>query len=157
MLNLQAGAITSYSTPKRNENRPRPYTNLDDFDICVVHRTIYEFYIHEKMVPTVKAVLMKLQETIGYKGQQSSLFKIFKALGFRWKKIRDNTRILIEKQDVRRARVAFFYKQLLDFAETVMRLYIATKHTSIAPTPQTWRGLIILPRDTWHQPLWGNG
>jgi hypothetical protein len=35
--------------------------NLDDFDMCVVHRKIHELYIHEKMVPTVKAVLMKLQ------------------------------------------------------------------------------------------------
>jgi hypothetical protein len=83
MINLQAGATTSYSTPKRNKNRPRPCTNLGDFDICVVCRTIHEFYIHEKTIPTVKAVLMKLREPIGYEGQQSSLLKIFKALGFR--------------------------------------------------------------------------
>jgi hypothetical protein len=73
----------------------------------VVRRTIHEFYIHEKRVPTVKAVLMKLRETIGYEGQVSSLLKIFQALGFRWRKMRNNRRILTEKQDVKSAHVAF--------------------------------------------------
>jgi hypothetical protein len=107
MLNLQAGATTSHSTPKIYKTRLRPCTNLDDFDMCVVRRTIHQFYIHEKRVPTVKAVLMKLRETIGHKGQASSVLKILKALGFRWRKMRDNRRILIEKQYVRSARVAF--------------------------------------------------
>jgi hypothetical protein len=60
MLNMQAGAATSYSTPKRNRNRPRLYTMIDDFDMCVVRRTIHEFYLHEKRLPTVKAVLTNL-------------------------------------------------------------------------------------------------
>jgi hypothetical protein len=50
---------------------------------------------------------MKLWETVGYKGQASSVLKIFKALGFHWRKMRDNRRILIEKQDVRSAHVVF--------------------------------------------------
>jgi hypothetical protein len=57
MLNLQTGVTSSYSKPKRNKNRLRPCTNRNDFDICVVHRTIHKFYIHEKKVPTAKAVL----------------------------------------------------------------------------------------------------
>jgi hypothetical protein len=49
------------------------------------------------------------------------------------------------------------YEQLLDFAETVARLYTATKHTSTAPKTQTERGLTILPRDIWRQPSPANG
>jgi hypothetical protein len=45
MLNVQAGAATSYSRPKRNRNRPRTVTKIDDFDMCVVRRTIREFYL----------------------------------------------------------------------------------------------------------------
>jgi hypothetical protein len=107
MLQLQAGATTSYNAPKRNKTRPRPCTNLDDFDICVVLKTAQEFYMHEKRVPTVKVVLTKLRDTIGYKEQQSSVLKIFKALGFRWRKMSDNMRILTGKKDGRMISIAF--------------------------------------------------
>jgi hypothetical protein len=45
MLNLQGGAATSYSTPKRNRNGPRRCTKIYDFDMCLVRRTIHEFYL----------------------------------------------------------------------------------------------------------------
>jgi hypothetical protein len=41
------------------------------------------------MLPMVKAVLAKLWVSIGYKGQASSLLEMFKAHGFRWRKMRD--------------------------------------------------------------------
>ena len=70
MTDVQSSSVPSFSTPKQNKNRPKPFTDLDDFDMCVVRRTINEFYIHEKRVPTVKAVLYKLRQTIGYKGKE---------------------------------------------------------------------------------------
>jgi hypothetical protein len=146
MLNLQAGATTSYSTPKIHKTRLRPCTNLDDFDMCVVRRTIHQFYIHEKRV--VKAVLMKLRETIGYKGQASSELKIFKALGFRWRKMRDNRRILIEKQDVRSACVAFL-RAVTRFRRDG-RAIVYSDETCIHSFHTTnTGGLIIYPGDTW--------
>jgi hypothetical protein len=139
MLNVQAGAATSYSTPKRNRNRPRTVTKIDDFDMRVVRRTIHEFYLHEKRLPTVKAMLTKLRESIGYKGQASSLLKIFKELGFRRRRMRDNRRILIEKQDVRCVRVAFLRaitKFRRDGRVTVYsdETYIHSSHT----TKKSW-------------------
>jgi hypothetical protein len=89
-LNMQTGAATSYSTPKRNRNRRRPCTKADDFDMCVVRRKIHEFYLLEKRLPTVKAVFTKLRWSIGYKGQASSLLKVVTELGFPWGKRRDN-------------------------------------------------------------------
>ena len=73
----------------------------------MIRRTINEFYINKKRIPTVKAVLKVLQEIINYKGQASSLLKVFKKLGFLWKKMRDNRRVLTEKQKIRSARVLF--------------------------------------------------
>jgi hypothetical protein len=87
MLNLQAGAATSYNTPKINRNCLQLCTKIGDFNMCVVHRTIHEFSLHGKMLPMVKAVLTKLQGSNGYKGQVSSLLEIFKALGFQWSKM----------------------------------------------------------------------
>jgi hypothetical protein len=48
MLNMQAGATTSYSTPRRNSNRHRNVTKIDYFDMCVMRRAIHEFYLREK-------------------------------------------------------------------------------------------------------------
>lgn len=106
MINFQAGTATSCSTPNRNRNRPRSCTEINDFGMYVVPRTMHEFYLHEKTLPTVKDVLSEFQDYTGYKEKASSLTKIFKALRFRWRKTRDNRRILVEKH-VRCARMAF--------------------------------------------------
>jgi hypothetical protein len=156
MLNVQAGAATSNSTPKRNRNRPRTVTKIDDVDMCVVRRTIHEFCLREKRLPTVKAVLTKLRECIGYKGQASSLLKIFKELGFRWRRMRDNRSILIKKQDVRCARVAFL-RAIAKFRRDG-RVIVYSDETYIHSSHTTKnRGLTILLRDVWRQPPRGNG
>ena len=134
MQKVEAGTVCSYSTPKRNTNRSRPCTDLDDFDMCTIRRTINEFYIYEKTVPTVKAVLKVLQQTINYKGKASSLLKVFKSLGFRWKKMRDNRRLLIEKREIRSARVAFLrsIKKYRQEGRTIVytdETYIHSSHT----------------------------
>jgi hypothetical protein len=71
MLNFQAWAATSYSTPEMNKSQPYPCTDLDNFDICCFHGTA-----HEERVPAVKTVLIKLWGTVGHRGQAFSLSKI---------------------------------------------------------------------------------
>jgi hypothetical protein len=100
----------------------------------------------------IKAVLMKLQETNEYKWQASILLKIFKALCVAGRKC-TITGIFSTKNKILEMRVSPFYEQSLDFAETVIWLYVVMKHESTAPTPKTQYGLMILPRDTWWQPL----
>lgn len=58
MLNLQHRTISSYITLKIRKNQP--CTNLDVYNISVVRKTITEFYIHEKKIPTVETVQMEL-------------------------------------------------------------------------------------------------
>lgn len=137
--NVEAGTSASYNTPRRNKNRPRPVTDLDDFDLCVVRKTIHNFYVTEKRIPTVKAVLAKLRTTIGYKGQASSLKTIFKKLGFRWKKTQCNRRILIEKPDIHNARITYL-RAISKFRREGRPIvysdetYIHSSHT----TPKAW-------------------
>jgi hypothetical protein len=87
MLNMQA------STPKGYKTGP-DFTDLDDFDISVVSRTIHEFYVHEKRIPAIKAILTKKRETTGYKIHAPSFSNTFKVLGFHWGKMPDNRHIL---------------------------------------------------------------
>jgi hypothetical protein len=48
MLSLQAWAATTNNTPKRNTIALRRCTKIDNFNMCVVHTTINEFYLHNK-------------------------------------------------------------------------------------------------------------
>lgn len=49
---VEAASI-SFSTPNNVHNKKSSVKELDDFDLCVVRRTVYDFYKIEKRVPTV--------------------------------------------------------------------------------------------------------
>jgi hypothetical protein len=67
--NFQGGATVSHNTPKGNQIRPRSCTNFDYF--YGVRRTTHEIYRHKIMLSVFKSVVMKLRETVEYKGQAS--------------------------------------------------------------------------------------
>jgi hypothetical protein len=44
----------SFSTPNKKINRKRNVTGLDEFDLCVVRRTVCDFYKTEKRAPIIQ-------------------------------------------------------------------------------------------------------
>ena len=96
----------SFSTPKKYK-RDNPVTGIDDFDRCVVRRTVHEFYSREKEAPTVEKVRLKLQERIGYNGSERSLRDILKSIGFRWGRTPDNRSVVAERNEIREKRIAY--------------------------------------------------
>lgn len=48
MQDVEAGSSESFRTPKKNKNGPRSCTDLDEFDMCAIRKTINDFYITEK-------------------------------------------------------------------------------------------------------------
>lgn len=53
------------------KNRPlseKKITNPDDFDKSIIRRTIYDFHIHKKQLPTTKNLLANLKDSIGFIG-----------------------------------------------------------------------------------------
>jgi hypothetical protein len=62
-----------YNTIKGNRNHPQPCTKTGNLYIFMVQRTIHELYLHEKELPTITAVLPKLQQSIGYKEENICL------------------------------------------------------------------------------------
>ncbi|PSN42670.1 hypothetical protein C0J52_13025 [Blattella germanica] len=54
MQHIQAGTVTSNNTPKRSKNKPRPCTDIDDFDLCEIQRTINDFYMNKKLFLPLK-------------------------------------------------------------------------------------------------------
>lgn len=87
------------------KRRAQTVTNLDDFDKCVVRRTILGFY-ERREIPTLQKVKDELQEKIGFSGCLESLRKVVSEIGFQYKKV-DGRRFLLERNDVQIARAHF--------------------------------------------------
>lgn len=103
---IEAASI-SFSTPNKVRNKKSSVKELDDFDLCVVRRTVYDFYKIEKRVLTVALLQQRLKDSIGFKGCVSSLRKILQTMGFKWQSTKSNRRILIEKNNIRELRIQY--------------------------------------------------
>lgn len=106
-LTSAATSPSTFSTPNKKRNCKKPVTGLDNFDECAVRRIVHNFYKTEKCVPTVETLREKLKEDLNYEGGKTSLRKILRNLGFRWRKTKTNRKILIEKHDIRETRISF--------------------------------------------------
>jgi transposase len=82
-------------------NRKINVTGLDEFDLCVVRSTVYDFYKTEKQASTTSALKKKLHELIGFNVSLHSLKSILKSMGFRWSRMKSNRKLLVEKNYVR--------------------------------------------------------
>lgn len=70
---------TSFGIPGKKQNLPKWITEIDNFDKCIVHAT-YNLYSQEETVPAVTKLLVKLKESIGFKGKCSCLREIIRKL-----------------------------------------------------------------------------
>src|SRR5258705_586897 len=96
-----AGTSSNFVSPGKHRKRPSDRNvEVDDFDKCVIRRTIHDFYIRENIVPTVRKLLPVLREKINFKWGRSSLLRVVKEMGFRFKKCQNNRNILIERADI---------------------------------------------------------
>lgn len=98
---------TSFTTPGKKRPNSSKKFDLDDFDKSVVRRTIHNFHKTNNENPTIKKIHAKLVEDIDFKGSLTTLRRIVKRLGFRWKKTEDNRQLLIEKHEIRLLRLKF--------------------------------------------------
>lgn len=90
------------STPgKRRKTRPNhTVVSVDEFDRCVIRRIISDFYTVQKKVPTVAKLLPVVKEKIYFPWGNSSLLKIIKEIGFKWKRFSNKRSLLIERPQI---------------------------------------------------------
>ena len=93
-----------FYSPKK-KNRGKPVTGFDDFDKCVLRRTVLAFY-ERKELPTVYKIKEELREKIGYSGCENSLRKVLLKIGFKFAKV-NGRKFLMERSDVVAARTRF--------------------------------------------------
>ncbi|MPC60769.1 hypothetical protein E2C01_054825 [Portunus trituberculatus] len=85
-LNTEVAPDTpTFSSPKK-KNRAAPVTGFDDFDKCVLRRTVLTFY-ERKEIPTINKIKEELSEQIGYSGCENSLRKVLLKIGFKFAKV----------------------------------------------------------------------
>lgn len=96
----------SFRTPVKKK-RKCPVTDIDNFDKCVVRRVVHEFYQTEKMLPTLAKIKAKLEKDIDFRGGIWSVREILKSLGFTWRKITNDRKVIIERSDIREKRISY--------------------------------------------------
>lgn len=94
----------TFSSPQK-KNRAAPITGFDDFDKCVLRRTVLGFY-ERKEIPTVYKIKEELSQKIGYCGCENSLRKVLLKIGFKFANV-DGRKFLMERNDVVAARTRF--------------------------------------------------
>uniref|UniRef100_A0A1B6MFG2 Winged helix-turn helix domain-containing protein n=1 Tax=Graphocephala atropunctata TaxID=36148 RepID=A0A1B6MFG2_9HEMI len=87
---------TYLSTPNKIRHQKKLKSDLDDFYLGMVTRSVNDFHRQHEEGPTLKSLLHVLREKIDFNGSKWTLSKILRKLGFRWKKAKNNRKILTE-------------------------------------------------------------
>lgn len=113
---------------------------LSDFDKTAIRQCIvYDFHKIDTENLNVRKIREKLQETIQFQGNDQSLRRIIRSLGFRWCKLKNNRRILVEKHSNCFQRISYLRKMAFYRAEG--RRIVFTDETHLHSTysaPQSW-------------------
>lgn len=104
---IELGECSSYCTPNKKRVKSAPKSKLEDFDKSVLRRTVINYFVTEKKVPTLRNIHKKFMDDTNYKGSYESLRKALHDLGFRWRKTKTTSKILMERNDIRSVRLNF--------------------------------------------------
>jgi hypothetical protein len=88
-----------YNAEDSSEHHTRRRENLKSHTVC-------DFYKTEKQAATASALEKKLHELIGFNGCLPSTRSILKSMGFSWRGMKSNIKLLVEKSDVRVKRIS---------------------------------------------------
>lgn len=101
--------LNALSSPQKNKPHKKWVTGLDEFDLGIVRRTVFEFYDRGEFVSCDK-IRTVLRDKIGFVGGKTSTWKVLKKAGFNFKKCNDGRRFLMERDDIVTARLEFLRK-----------------------------------------------
>ena len=60
---------------------------IDEFDCSVIRRTVHDFYVKEKKVPSLNKLLHVLKESISFNWNKETFHQILHKIEFKWKKM----------------------------------------------------------------------
>ncbi|KAI5645071.1 hypothetical protein NE865_03045 [Phthorimaea operculella] len=92
---------------KSTKRRSKKNITSDDFDAQAIRKIIHGFYNNDEEFPIMKDLYLIMKGDIDYQGSLCTLRRDVAKLGFKWMEKEDNNSILIEKHEIRFARVQY--------------------------------------------------
>lgn len=86
------------------------------------------FHLTENEIPTLKSLHQKVVRDTDFNGSVTSLGRILKTIGFRWRKTENNRKVLIERHDIKLQRI--------NYLESIK--YFRDQNRSIVYTDETY-------------------
>ncbi|KOB77601.1 putative dde superfamily endonuclease [Operophtera brumata] len=98
------------SEPGTTRRRCKKNIVSNDYGAQAMRRIIHSFYTKDEEFPIMKDLYLILKGDLDYQGSLCTLRRHVTKLGFKWIEKADNNSILIEKHDVRYARIQYLTK-----------------------------------------------
>lgn len=95
------------SPKKRVKKDVFAITAIDEFDCSVIRRTVHDFYVKEKKIPSLNKLLPVLKESINFNWNKEILRQILHKIGFKWKSCQNKRKVLLEREDIILKRINF--------------------------------------------------
>lgn len=106
---LQSPSAKFTSPMKKRRKRDSKFL-LDNMNREIIRRTIQNFHIEHKVLPTLAKLQPVLREIIGFDGCLSTLRSLLIEMGYKWKKIDNNRKALQERHEIQLWRLNFLKK-----------------------------------------------
>lgn len=94
-------------TPGKNRNRKSSNSEIDDFDKCAIRHMIHSFYVVKKEIPTINKLWLELKSDIDFKFSRTTLRRVLKSMGYKYKKCQSKRKVLMERSDIAAWRAKF--------------------------------------------------
>ncbi|KAK9739856.1 hypothetical protein QE152_g8648 [Popillia japonica] len=144
MQDVSTGASTSISSPPKKGSKPSPKSTLMERQTQIIRTFVHNFYLTEQRRPMLKGIFNKLKENdISFQGGLSTLSKVVKRIGFKWKRSTDKRQILVESYDIRAKRIKYL-QQLQSYMRGADRLFLQRNPIFIAHILRLKTGPMIL-------------
>jgi hypothetical protein len=85
-----------FASPRKAYKRKYDVTDMNNFDKDVLCRTVYEFY-DKGEYPTASKLRKIMEEKIRFSGSQSSILRLLRKMGFRYRSCNDRRKFLRER------------------------------------------------------------
>lgn len=129
----------AFISPKKKRTRKSPVTDVPAYQLFDIRDMIYNFHKTEGLQLSLRRLQMKIKDEIDWNGCRESLRMVVRKMGFRWRKTKNNRKVLMEKPEIRALRIDYLKK--ITYFRSIGRpiiyldeTYIHSGHTN----PKSW-------------------
>lgn len=129
----------AFNSPKKRGPKTKRKIDIDDQTKDCIRHIIYDFHLTEQRNVTIAGLKDKIDNDLGLKLGSTSLRKVIRSLGFRWRKTKDNRQLLMEKPDVVSKRIRYLRSIRKYRAENRKIFYMDETYIHLSHTKnQSW-------------------